>query len=158
MGNKKVLFYFYLVTLLLLANCQSKQLPKNFWQGEWTVSTVSYKETPNGDATIVGYLSIEEDQYNFTATGPNSEIQKLVQRLWFLNEPSGLIDVEVEVDSEQSLSGLEDGAVLARVKFGIGSGRENFQIRLNQDESKLYFHGEIAEFQFWKIEKDLSES
>ena len=151
MAVKKVIFC--LVIFFLLASCESKQLPINFWQGVWTVSSVSFDETGRGEAVVIGYLLIEENQYDFTATGPNSKVQLLGQRLPFINEPSGTINVEVKPDSEQALSDLESGSTLALVKFG--NWPEYFHILIDQDESKLWFHGEFAEFQIWGIERDI---
>lgn len=138
-----------LVLLLLLTNCQSKNAPvSDFWQGTWTVT---YDDMSSSEKTIIGYLSLGKGQYHFEATGPDSIRDKVRHRLPFINSPSGKINVEVQLNNEQALSSIESEAIVALLRFENDS--ENYQIRLDQDEGKLFFHGEFSELQLWAIER-----
>jgi hypothetical protein len=144
--------FFLLILLFLLTSCQNKQSSGNFWQGTWTVT---YNEMGSNEKILAGYLLLEEDRFHFTATRPDSVIQILNRRLPFIDNTSGTINIEIKLDDKQSFSSVESGTTLALLTFEHDS--ENFQIRMDQSESKLFLHGEFSEFQFWSIEKGLSD-
>jgi hypothetical protein len=61
MAIKRIIFCL-VISFFLLASCESKQLPSNFWQGVWVVSSRSFDETGRYEAVVIGYLSLEENQ------------------------------------------------------------------------------------------------